>query len=187
MQQYTDPEHLLRNASPNEVRTVVEQLLPEPQLRASCLDALANAVQVAHATQPGGWGITLSPTSLKLHVGLREVFCVIPPTIELAIDRHSMDANQLMLEDVQYFTMVYDRPTKHDFVEVRYEVCAISQARFPVYYALLRPAHQFAIAEAAREPLWDQARRNHAAGVLDYLRDVLTRGVPHPGVPGPVS
>lgn len=180
MQQYIDPEQLLRDASPDEVRTVVEQLLPEPQLRLFCLDALANAIQVAHGAHPGGWSITLTPVGPKLHVGLREVFRVIPPMIELAIDRHSMDAYLLSLEDVQFFTMAYDRPAKHDLVEVRYEVCAIPQTRFPVNYAPLRPAHELAIAEAAREPLLGQARRNHAAGVLDYLRGVLKRGVPHP-------
>lgn len=187
MQQYLDPEQLLRDASPDEVRTVVERLLPEPQLRLFCLDALANAVQVSHATQPGGWGITLNPGGINLHVGLREVFCVIPQTIELAIEHHSMDAYLLTLEDVQFYTMVYDRPTKHDLVEVRYEVCAIPQARVPGMYALLRPAHECAIAEAAREPLWGQSRRNHASGALDYLRGVLKRGLPSPVFSGRVS
>src|SRR5262245_31430297 len=180
MQRYQSPEHLLRDASPSVIRTVVEQLLPEPNIRVCCLDALANAIQAAHRTQPTCWSTTLTPTTLMLHAGLHEVYQITTTTIELAVDRRNMDAYLLTLEDVQFMTMVYDRPTKSEMAEVRYELCVIPQRWFPVYYSLLRTAHEHAIAEAALEQLWRNARTNHAAGVLEYLRVALKREVPHP-------
>ncbi len=60
--------------SAEAAKRVVEEVLPQPEVRQAVLDLLVESIRHAHATKPGSWGLTLHPNGVRLNVGSMEAF-----------------------------------------------------------------------------------------------------------------
>ncbi len=64
------------NHDQESVASIMQNLLPNEDVRRKCLNFFADSIDTAYVAAAHKWGVTLKPNLLRLNVGMIEVFTI---------------------------------------------------------------------------------------------------------------
>lgn len=150
---------------------LVRALLPNPRVRRALLSALADSIGVADKVSPAAWGVTLTPSYLRLNVGPIEVLTIFEGGVGVGIAREFMRGLPARLRDE--VTRGYSSVAGSKHIE-------LANNDFARDFPKLREAHQALVESAAKRRSGYTWKEAHSPELLHYLRDTLRRTVPEP-------
>ena len=168
---------MLNRAESDSAAEVFTDLFPNPAIRQSCIQFLADSVAAAHAASPARWAITLSDDMIRLNVCRIEVLTFIPDTVHVLLDSRCIPE---LLSTYQSVWLVV--PQHRGFYR---SVSSSAACDFPAALAaelfpVVRASHDSLIQAAGHGPLNPLAREAHSPGVLLFLSSATGRPIPQP-------
>jgi hypothetical protein len=165
--------------SPNgdEVRNMLETLLPDIEVRKACLNLFADYIIQANKFSKGSWEITLFPKRplVKLNVGWARVFNVAK-TCLVVLDEKALDDKDMEL--LSSYSRAYDE----GFNCISHALTVqFSPENLPKILPVLHKAYLPLAEQAAQTTKTSPWYRSHSRGVIPYLRSFLgRRDIPDP-------
>jgi len=160
-------------------KRVVEEMLPQSEVRQAVLNLLAESIRHAHAAKDTSWGLTLHPHGLRLNVGPLEVFYFgrqrAQPIVVLVADSETLSAadREFLSSHGVEFTGEYKSMPLSDRAVILPERLSSTLPR-------IRDSYMGLVERAARtvktRTTWYET---HSPGATGYLRD-LGYEVPEP-------
>jgi len=176
-QELLTPIAQVNRASPEDARQVMETLLPDPVLRKTCLNLLADAIVHAHRARPSGWSVSLFSNLVRFNAGKIRAHDIRAAQVHLVLATNALHepARTAIENRTQTESDIYD------------SLPGTTDAEFPAdslpdLLPLLHDAH-LEIVERATTAVRDRTPyyKSYSSGILAYLRDFLgRRDLPEP-------
>jgi type I restriction enzyme R subunit len=161
------------------VETIAKLLLPADSLRQRCFTVLADSLVAANAHGSGKWETTLIGTGqlIRLNVGKLEVMAIFRNGLHIVLDETKLSMAQLYeIGKMAVFSHHSAYKQVPDAIACDFRAEKIDQVLPLIWTAHLSLLEQAAATVKANTGY----KRYHSAGVIDYLRKVTGRKIPHP-------
>jgi len=161
------------------VESIAKLLLPKDDIRTRCFNALTESLMLVNSFGGSGWETTLAASgqSIRLSVGRLDVLTIFRNGLHVVVDERQLDGTQFYeigkLAAVSHggLAKTLDGALACDFRADYIETV------MPMLLAAHRSLLELAIKSAKTK---SGARPHQSAGVIDYLRTLTGRKVPHP-------
>jgi hypothetical protein len=161
------------------VRRVAERLIPDSAERRASFDYFTESLLLANEHGPGKWETTLNPTGdfIRLNVGRLEVMSIFRNLLHVILDADKLTKEQFYAIG-QYAVLSHIGVYKTVKTSI---ACDFRPEVLPQVKPLIEEAHRslLDLASATAKPNAG-FKPNQAAGVIDYLKTLTNRKVPHP-------
>lgn len=163
--------------SEQDARTLLESLLPDPELRRLCLTLLADAIDAAHARGPAVWEVTLRDHKLTLNVGRLYLMRIGKGVVWMVLARKALTPEELALVE----SLSEDDGALQFSVVKEYVHVALPIERLPTLLPVVQRILKASVDLCAdtvkyRTPFY----KCHSPGILTYLSTTLNRSLPTP-------
>ena len=160
-----------------EVRNLIERLLPDHDCQQHILNYLADIILAANDIGTNRWAVTLSKYRVRLNVGSYVAYEINSSGAMLAMERS--------LIEPAYLSHLQELPGWEPWTYKSYPTsvtCIIPCDQFAVLLPMMRPANLNFVQTAAGQisQIRAQVRAAHEESVIDYLRITLGRDIPDP-------
>jgi len=167
-----------------EIRSVVEKILPDGEVRLSCLESFAESINEAHLCGPQKWGVYFTSEKVRLLVGNLIVCTIHENALWLSLDAHSFDTSS------EIHTLL-EKSKAWDWESGKYAVyrqVASRNGYFRPYRAssevkqLIADLHFEFVRNVSNKykRLRKDSQANYTPSVITYLRRALGHSVPEP-------
>lgn len=163
-------------------KMVLEQLIPDVEIRRRCLNLMADYVLTAHELSPATWEITLFKDLVRLNIGTIQTFVISSTGIYTVLDADSLSA-----EEKQVLVGQGNSPQQlYTSVSATYDIQFPADALGNVE-TLIRKAYKPLVMRAFEGAKRTMYYKSHSPGVVAYLREFLGREIPDPDYGEPSS
>ena len=163
-------------------REVIEKLLPEEGLRRQFLTFMADCIELAHDHAPGAWEITLTNNKLNMNFARVLVLMVVPSTVQLLFP---VKAGTDVIGDKKLQEIVEQGISSEPFASLpNGYLLRFAPDVFPQLSDAMLPfliqEYEVLFPSGCKPSASTSFKRAHSPGVLEYMREYLSRDLPDP-------
>lgn len=167
-----------------EARALVQAIFPAEDARKAYLTIFADMVTMANEQNQENWAIKCTSDRIRLHVGPVIIATLVGNHIWCALDARMASGSseiQALEQPGIWRSDERERYSRYVSIDSRNGHLRV-QSEHDKIWQFIRPAHREAIRKAstARRKIHPATKRDHASGVLKYLRSALGQHVPDP-------
>ncbi len=162
--------------SEDAARRVFERIVPDPEIRRTCLEFLADSIVHAHGCGKSAWEITLYSNGARLNVAQIEVLVYMNDTSKVILDAESIreSVREILGDRLEVGADLYRS------VSGPKGIVLFTPDEASDVLPLVREPHLRLIENAARTKQTSSFKESYSPGIVEYLRSYLNREVPHP-------
>lgn len=169
------PDRKQDRRNPVRAADLFQRLCPDPSVRSTCEDRLAQSICFAHRCAPASWEVTMFEDRLRLNVGQVEVLTLSASELRFIFSASTtMTVNRLLSVEFDPKNPVY--PT----VPRPSGVCGLNPANIQTVPKPFWNAHEAYIAAAADIKKVSPFKKSFSPAVIEYLKKSLGRQLPLP-------
>lgn len=161
------------------VEAIAKLLLPKDDLRLRCFTAFADSITYAHGLGTGKWETTLTGSGqlIRLNVGRLEVMAIFRDGVHIILDESKLTQAQFY-EIGKYGLFSHSSVYKSVPNSIG---CDFRAESVDKVLPMIREAHLSLLTLAANSVRENTGyKKYHSPGVIDFLRKLTNRKIPHP-------
>ncbi len=161
------------------VHAIAKLLLPKEDVRTKCFNVFADSLLFVNSIGTGKWETTLASTGqyIRLNVGRLEVMAVFRQGIHIILDEDQLTAADFF--KIEKYAFLSDSRV---YASVESSIaCNFRAEDISLVMPIILKAHKSLLKLAANSVKENTVYRQYqSAGVIDYLRKLTKREIPHP-------
>ena len=164
----------------NEVREIVENLIPDPDERKIALSMMAEGIREANLYGRDKWAVHILSDRCRLLVGHLIVFTIHQDRIWLSCDKDLLASKHLDFGSMSSWEWDESVYPNYKQIPAHNGFYTPNEAEHPIIWPELRRLFFEAIYKAAHTTMDPRTPSGHSPGTLQYIRNELEEHIPDP-------